>query len=121
MRTLFVFFHDLFLAADGEYVPGDKDGDGGVDGFVYSGCYLAEGSNPFNEITEDAAMTPEVRGSYQKYIPYHLFRIQYEYPFKVSFFFCFFSCVHCHTVSSPFLAVPMLLYERYVCIMSYLV
>ena len=49
-------------------MPGDKDGDGGIDGFAFRGCYLAEGSDPFSEITEDAAMTPEVTYSEQPFL-----------------------------------------------------
>ena len=41
-------------------MPGDKDGDGGIDGFSYRGCFLAEGSDPFSEIIVDGAMTTEV-------------------------------------------------------------
>ena len=49
-------------------MPGDKDGDGGIDGFAFRGCYLAEGSDPFSEITEDAAITPEVNYSEQPFL-----------------------------------------------------
>lgn len=54
-------------APDAPAVAGDKDGDGGIDGFLYNGCFGFETQNPFNLLLEEdmkPEMTPEARLKY---------------------------------------------------------